>query len=271
MTKEIPADDSLNRQPHFSCHSLASINHHHPTINTMRPFLFAIALIFTAHCNAQIEVRKAEEAQPTGEEVLRIVRMSQALQDLKHLQGFLRNDETGKEVPMELSMTDNIIRFLFRDPAEIINLDLNNNGTKLTRIVPGSGKVEIPASLNATTVRDTHINYEDLSMRFLYWPNAKIIDEETVSFMKCWKVRVVNPDGKGPYGTVDIWVHKASGAIAKMEAYDAKGVKVKQFKVVRGQKYKGAWILKEMRIESYDPLKSGDLIGRTYMQIKDPE
>ena len=55
-----------------------------------------------------------------------------------------------------------------------------------------------------------------------------------------------------------------------MRAYDFQGKKVKEFKVISGQKYKDAWILREMRVESYDSIK-GDLKGRTYMEIKDPD
>lgn len=112
---------------------------------------------------------RAADPQPSGDEVLQLVRMSQALQDLNKLKGKLRNDDTGKEHPMELTMSDNVIRFLFRDPNEIINLDLNQNGTKLSRVLAG-GKMEMPLTLYAETVRGTDINYEDLSMRFLYWP-----------------------------------------------------------------------------------------------------
>jgi len=211
---------------------------------------------------------KAADPEPSGDEVLRLVRMSQALQDLSRLKGKLRSNETGKEFPMELTMQDNVIRFLFRDPNEIINLDLNDNGTKLSRVVSG-GKVEMPLSLYAESVRGTDINYEDLSMRFLYWPGAKIIGEDSLSFQKCWQVRVTNPDGRGPYGTVDAWVAKNSGAMMQMEAYDAKGKKVKQFKVRKGQKYKGAYILKQMRVESFDA--KGDVKGITYLEIEDPE
>ncbi len=214
------------------------------------------------------ELLLAADPQPTGDEVLQLVRMSQALQDLNKLKGKLRNDDTGKEYPMELTMSDNVIRFLFRDPNEIINLDLNDNGSKLSRVLAG-GKTEMPLSLYAETVRGTDINYEDLSMRFLYWPKAKIIGEDSMSLQKCWIVRVTNPDGRGPYGTVDAWIAKSSGAMMQMEAYDAKGKKVKQFKVRKGQKYKGAYILKQMRVESFDA--KGEVKGRTYLEIEDPD
>lgn len=218
----------------------------------------------------------AEDATPSGDAVLRLVRMSQALQDLSRLQGRLRissDDQAvdGVQYPLELTMRDNVIRFLLRDPNEIINLDLNRDGSTLSRVVAG-GRVEMPTSLYGEKVRKTDINYEDLSMRFLYWPGAKIVGEDSLSFQKCWHVRVMNPDGRGPYGMVDVWVAKGSGAMMQMEAYQVANQqwrKVKQFKVRKGQKYKGAYILKQMRVESFD--EKGGIKGITYLEIDDPD
>lgn len=214
-------------------------------------------------------VMAADERDPTGDEVLMLVRKSQAQQYLQGLTGKLRSNETGQSWPMELTMRENVVRFLFRDPNEIINLDLNKSGTKLSRVVAG-GRVDMPMSLYGERVRNTDINYEDLSMRFLYWPGAKIVGEDSFSLQKCWHVRVTNPDGRGPYSTVDVWVAKSSGAMMQMEAYDVQGRKVKQFLVRKGQKYQGAYILKQMRVESYDPT-TRKVIGITYLEINDPK
>ncbi|MCE9518777.1 MAG: outer membrane lipoprotein-sorting protein [Verrucomicrobia bacterium] len=211
----------------------------------------------------------ADEPEPTGDEVLLLVRKSQAQQYLQGLTGKLRSSETGQSRPMELTMRENVVRFLFREPNEIINLDLNNSGTKLSRVVAG-GKNDVPMALYGERVRNTDINYEDLSMRFLYWPDAKIIGEDSLSLQKCWHVRVTNPDGRGPYGTVDVWVAKNSGAMMQMEAYDAQGRKVKQFLVRKGQKYQGAYILKQMRVETFDPA-TRKVTGITYLEIDDPK
>jgi hypothetical protein len=107
-------------------------------------------------------------------------------------------------------------------------------------------------------------------MRFLYWPNAKVVGEDTISFQKCWQVRVMNPDGRGPYRLVDLWVHKDSGAMMQMRAYDGQGRLLKEFKVRKAQKYNKAYILKQMRVESYDPATQ-KIIGRTYLEIEDPK
>ena len=80
-------------------------------------------------------VAKVPEAVQQGREILAKVRMSQALQQLKRLHGNLRNDETGKDVPFELTMADGLIRFVFKNPNEILNLNIES--AKLTRITTG--------------------------------------------------------------------------------------------------------------------------------------
>jgi hypothetical protein len=73
----------------------------------------------------------------------------------------------------------------------------------------------------------------------------------------------------GPYYTVDLWVHKDSGGMAKMEAYDRRGKMVKRFEVRKMQKVDGATALKEMMVESLNQT-SGDVKGRTYMTLDAP-
>ena len=120
------------------------------------------------------------------------------------------------------------------------------------------------------SVRGMDFNYEDLSMRFLYWPNAKLMGEDRIRTVKCWYIRVMNPDRKGPYWTVDLWVHQESGGVARMDAYNFQSKLVKRFQVISVQKSGKATILKEMRVESFNPL-NGDRKGRTYMKLDKPD
>ncbi|CAN5715669.1 hypothetical protein BH11VER1_BH11VER1_41630 [soil metagenome] len=236
-------------------------------LSTLTPLL----LVGLFSLNSSSLQAQSEAATPTGDEILRFVRMNQASQDLKHLNGKLRNDDDeGAEHPFELTMSDNIIRFVFKGaPPETIQLDLKDNTSQLSRITADS-KGPVAVSQYADAVRKTCLNLEDLSMRFLYWPNSQVMGVASMSMRKCWVVRVSNPDGRGPYGTVDVWIEQGSGAMMQMDAFDMKGKKVKQFKVISGQKYKDAYILKKMRLESYN-VDTNKVNGRTYMEIADPE
>jgi hypothetical protein len=207
---------------------------------------------------------EAKDAEPTAEEIMRLVRMSYALQDYK-LTGSLRDDATGRKEAFELTMQQQTIRFRFANPAEIVDLDLAKQPAALSRVVAG-GKEVVGLASYAESVRGMAMNYEDLSLRFTYWPQPKLMGTDTIKTAKCWVVRVVNPDGKGPYGTVDLWVHQGSGGVARMDAYDPLGKLMKRFQVVSVQKVRDVTILKEMRVEAFDPPGSGKA-RRTYMKL----
>lgn len=210
----------------------------------------------------------ADDPPPTGEEILRLVRLSNALQNYK-LTGSLRDSSSGKSDAFTLNMEQNIMRFRFSNPNFIVHLDQTTTPASLKTVQAG-GSGAVPLSKYGERVRGFAINYEDLSMCFLYWPGAKLLGEESYKTQKCWKVRVTSPDSATPYGTVDLWVHQASGGMAKMEAYDLQGKLAKRFEVGKIQKVDGATILKEMKIESYSP-GSSKSDGRTYMTLDNPE
>ncbi len=224
--------------------------------------LLLVPLFFTA-------VLRAEEAKPrTAEEILRIVRLSYALQNHK-MNGQLRDDATGRIEPMTLTMEARVMRFLFKNPPkEIVHLDLNTTPATLYQVREGSSGEVSKDQLN-DRVRGMDFNYEDLSLRFLYWPRPQLMGETRVSAQKCWIVRVTNPGRDGPYYVVDIYVHQGSGGAAKMEAYDRNSKVVKRYQVTKVQKVDNATVLKELRIESINPF-NGEVKGRTYMTMDNP-
>jgi hypothetical protein len=212
---------------------------------------------------------RAAEAQPkTAEEIMLDVRQSYAGQNQK-LQGELRDSDSGRTEPMELTMGNQVMSFLFSTPpTETIRLELNTSPARLFQVIKGTSK-QVPASQLGSKVRGMDLNYEDLSLGFLYWPHPQLLKEARVSLQKCWLVRVMNPGKEGPYYAVDIWVHQATGGTAKMEAYDRSSRVIKRYEVTKMQKVNGTNALKELRVETLDPA-SGKVQGRTYMKMNTP-
>jgi hypothetical protein len=186
--------------------------------------------------------------------------------------GRLRDDDTGREEPLDLTLSSTVMRFLFKNtPPEIVHLDLTTNPATLWQVKQG-GSSQVPVKNAADSVRGMDFNYEDLSLRFIYWKNVKMLDANariTAARIKCWLIRVTAPDQSGPYYTVDLWVHQESGGVAKMEAYNTLSKMVKRFQVNKMQKVDGVTVLKEMKVESFNPL-NGDIKGRTYMTMDAP-
>ena len=149
----------------------------------------------------------------------------------------------------------------------MVYLDTRNNGFALYEGIDGAKLADVSPDKYAQQIRQTDVTYDDLSMRFLYWPNAKIAQEETVKGRKTWKVVVRNPDGKGVYSTVECWIDKASGGLMKMMGYNPQGRPIRRFEVLHGKKFGDVWMVDEMRIETISPT-SGKVISSTRMKIK---
>lgn len=201
----------------------------------------------------------------TADEVLKLVRYSYTLYD-QDFEGVLRTSITHK-VPFLLSLKPDHIRFIFSDPAQAILVETKNRDFKLFEGEGGEKYAPVDASKYGEHVRGTDVTYDDLSMRFLYWPGARIVEEAKLKGRDTWLVRVRNPDGAGLYATVDCWIDKASGGMMKMMGYNRQGRPVRRFEVLHGKKFGDIWMVDDMRIETIDP-GSGKVESSTRMQIK---
>src|SRR5881392_398725 len=181
---------------------------------------------------------------PSAKEILDLVRLLESRQQID-LDGRLREDE--KVIPFHLTQTGPLVRYSFSDPEEVLQLRLGENGSRLDLV--------------------TGISYEDLALKFLYWPNARVLGDETVRTRSCWKLQVVAPSRNSQYWNVVIWVDKASGALMRMEAYDWDGKLAKRFEVISAQKIDNRWFLKQMRVEELQP-GTNHVLARTYLEIK---
>jgi Outer membrane lipoprotein-sorting protein len=200
---------------------------------------------------------------PSAKEVLDSVRMLESRQQID-LDGQLRENE--KVVPFHLSQTGPLIRYSFVDPEEVLQLRLDENGSRLD-LVTDAGSEKFPVEKLKEKVRGTGISYEDLTLEFLYWPNARVFGDETVRTRSCWKLQVVSPSRDLQYWNVLIWVDKASGALMRMEGYNWNGKLAKRFEVISAQKIDNRWFLKQMRVEELQP-GTNKVQVRTYLEIR---
>lgn len=237
-------------------------------MNSRSLFLFAFLVFAVAPARAQEEtptfLGKSID-QLTADEVLKLVRYSYTLYD-HDFTGVLRMG-LSKKVPFMMSLKPESVRFIFDDPAQVILLDTRNQQFSLFEGVGGKELQKVDPAKYGEDVRGTDVTYDDLSMRFLYWPNAKIAGNEKFKQRDCWRVRVLNPGRSGDYATVDVWIDKASGGMLRMIGYNAQGRPIRRFEVLHGKKFGDIWMVDEMRIETIDP-SSGRVKSTTRMQIK---
>ena len=184
---------------------------------------------------------------PDAREILKTVRAAQTAQE-QSLTGRVRTGATS--VPFRLTFSGGTIRWEFSDPQQTLQLRLGEKDSQFEEIGRGGPRKISPAKFD-DKVRGTDISYEDLSMRFLYWPNAAVEGDALMLFNKCWVIRVEPPArDASQYGRVKLWIAKNSGALLQAEAYGRDGKLARRFKVISGQSLgDGLWLLKEMRIE----------------------
>lgn len=171
--------------------------------------------------------------------------------------------DEGAKTPFTISLQNGVVNYDFQNPDQQIQLVLGEESSELRE--SSGGKAVKPARYDQK-VRGTPITYEDLALKQLYWPKPKIIGEETIRLMKCWRIEIQAPRGQSQYGVVRLWIDEKSGAVLRINGYDSKGQKVKTFEMISGQKIDGRWMLKTMRVESYDP-QTQKVVDRTYLKV----
>ncbi len=220
----------------------------------IRPSSFVISLAFIPSICAA--------PAPSAKEILGSVQMLEARQQLD-LQGQLRENEI--VIPFRLIQNGPIIRYAFSNPEEVLQLRLGENGSRLD-LVTDTGAEKFAGKLDQK-VRGTGVTYEDLALKFLYWPNARVLGDEAVRTRSCWKLQLHPPSRDSQYSNVFLWIDKASGALMRMEGYDWNGQLAKRFEVISAQKIDNRWFLKQMRVEELQP-GTNKVQSRTYLEIK---
>ncbi len=186
------------------------------------------------------------------------------------------------KIPFQVAVADREITFSFYQDDktknginQIISLSLKDNRYEMSETITGQEKTALPLERYGQKIRGTDVTYEDIAMRFLYWPDpVRQPDEQVgglVGNVDTWVVDAENPIESGPYRKVRVWVDKASGATLRIEGYDAKGRLKKRFEVKGVQRDgDGGWVPETVRVESFDP-ETGKNTSDTVMEFDKPK
>jgi hypothetical protein len=222
-----------------------------------------VVLLLVASSLQLFNASALSAALPSAQEILGSVRMLETRQQID-LDGQLRQDDT--VIPFHINQDGPLIRYSFTDPDEVLQLRLEENSSRLD-LVTEQGAENIPPEKLDERIRGTGVTYGDLALKFLYWPGGRVLGDETVHARSCWKLQLTAPTRDTQYANVFLWSDKQSGALMRMEGYDASGKLVKRFEVVATQKIDNRWFLKQMRVEEIQP-GTTKVQSRTYLEIK---
>jgi hypothetical protein len=222
-----------------------------------------IAIVLLLWCCGTVDALAQEDANA----ILDQIRLAQA-QISKPLAGRLR-PEDGEAIPFQLRLKGSEIDYQFNNPQETIKLQLSDSGSILSE-ENAAGRQNLSGSKLQEPMRGTDITYEDLSLRFIYWKNAKLTGEQRVRAITCSIVDVQPPSRNTAYSTVRLWIAKDRGALIKAEGFDWQAKLTKRFEVISGQRVEGKTIFKQIRIERVSP-ETGKVVSRTYLELDPAE
>jgi hypothetical protein len=133
-------------------------------------------------------------------------------------------------------------------------MNIGDNAFKLSEIINGK-MVNFPAAKLVSPIAGTDLTYEDLALRFFYWPNPKLDGQENVGGEACFKIRIDKPKGTaGRYEVVYVWVHTKFGAFMRIRGHDKSGGLVKEFQVEDVMKVAtDMYTLRKMQVSTHDP------------------
>lgn len=203
-----------------------------------------------------IAVQPASAQQPDAKAIMEGARMSASLAKLdKGLAGAIRKG--GAKTDLMLFLMGKDIQFQFsqnKEPWKIFHLRMADGSYNLYEIVNGKS-ADFPDKKLTEPIAGTDLTYEDLALRFLYWPEPKFEGMEEVAGQGCYKIRIDKPKGvAGRYEVVYVWVHAKFGAFMRIRGHDKSGGLVKEFQVDDVmQVSKEVWTLRKMQVSSHDP------------------
>jgi Outer membrane lipoprotein-sorting protein len=212
--------------------------------------------------------------QPSAQQILEGARISATLTKLDEgLSGNLKKN--GANIPITLFLKGKDIQFQFSEnkgPWRIFHMRIGDENFNLFEILNGK-TTEFPTKKISEPIAGTDMTYEDLALRFFYWPNPKLEGNEDVGGQPCYKIRVDKPKGSaGKYEVVYVWVHTKFGAFMKIRGHDRNGGLVKEFQVEDVMKVAdNVWTLRKMQVATCDPNNGGRRVSITDVAFDTPK
>lgn len=199
-------------------------------------------------------------ANPDPQDLLKIARLASTQQEAS-VRGRIRS---GSEVaPFTLKVDFGRLRFLFENPSRVyeVRLDEASSG-----VFDAQGR-SLRRGMQEPVAAGAGVTVEDLSLGFLYWPDARLLGKETVRTRPAWKIELRPGKSGSEFAIVRVWLDEQSGALLRIEGFDWQGQLARRFEVVSGQRIDGQWMLKQMRIERFSPGTPTRPVERSYLEI----
>jgi hypothetical protein len=193
--------------------------------------------------------------EPDANAILEGARLAATLTQIDEgLQGSLT--QGSKRIPITLFLKGKDIQFQFTENGKlrIFHMRLGDEKFELFEIINGK-TVNFPRNKLIEPIAGTDLTYEDLALRFFYWPKPKLEGRENVGGQECYRLLLDKPkNAVGRYQRVYVWIHTKFGAFMRIRGYDDNGGLLKEFQVEDVmQVSEQVWVLKKMQVATHDP------------------
>jgi len=208
---------------------------------------------------------------PDADAILAGARLAATLTQIEEgLQGTLTHGRN--KIPIILFLKGKNIQFQFTENGNqrVFHMRLADDSYQLFEIINGK-TIDFPRAKLTEPIAGTDLTYEDLALRFFYWPNPKLDGTEDVGGQNCYRLRLDKPkNAAGHYEGVYVWIHTKYGAFMRIRGHDKNGGLVKEFQVEDVMKVSDdVWVLEKMQVATHDP-KTGRRVSITDVIFKKP-
>ncbi|MDO4222244.1 MAG: outer membrane lipoprotein-sorting protein [Akkermansia sp.] len=236
----------------------------------LKKFLCAAAVALAAGAGVYAQ----EEETPDADALLKAMREMTVSQGNKDVSGTIRKNKI--KIPFSLSARGETIVFQYNegDAWKRFDARIKEKNVDLM-LVNEKGQARVMAAASyAQPIAGTDVCYEDLSLRFLYWKDGKVVTDGVDFRIKgrdCWVVQVANPTpSAGQFAWVRMWVDKENGTSWQIDGYGSDGKLKKRFSITSVQKLSdGTWFFKQMKVEVRNPQNPDKTIALDYLEMDD--
>ncbi len=162
-----------------------------------------------------------------------------------------------------------IIRDAFGVELERLTLKRHADGVLETDYAAGDPARPAPAPSLQQRIQNTDFSWADLTLAFLWWPEARLVGTDRLRGRTCHLVDAYAPDardgastGTAPYARVRAWVDQEMYMLLQAEAQDAQGHPLRTLWVRSFRKTNDRWMIKDLEIQSYP------LVHRTRLHVR---
>jgi len=196
------------------------------------------------------------EPLPSGPALMREVRGRLPTMPLR-MSGFIRTREDGKDrdrlLVSELRFGDSVpsasytLSDRFGAPLTVARVTWPRGRAVFEQWNADGGK--LPAPEPSAEVADTGLTWSDLSLSFLWWSGAEVVERDRVKSRVAYVVRIPAPESREDVDTVRLWIDRKALFIVKAELLNAEGDLLKRIEVDSIKEIReGLWMVKDLKI-----------------------